>query len=344
MDKKRILFFGIFDPEYSRNRVLVRGFEENGYNVVLCRIDPKKYPGIKKYVQLFKEYKKIKGVSFEQVIVAFPGQTVVWFAYLLFGRRVIFDVFISLYNSEIEDRKKNQIFSVRAAYYWSIDWLSMHLACKLLIDTYAHRDFLSKKFGISKEKFVVIYVGSDNSIVYPIEKEVGEKFIVHFHGTGTPLQGVPYILEAAELLKKNKNIEFRMYGISGSDTENVHFFDRFPYRDMSNKLSKADIVLGIFGNTQKTQLVIPNKVFEGWAARKPVITAKTMAVLEIAQEDIEIVLSEAANGKTLAKNIVKLIHRKDLMNTVAQAGYKMYKDKLTPDALVRNFIQCLDQK
>jgi len=343
-NKKSILFFGIFDPGYSRNRVLIRGFEENGYDISLCRVDPKKHSGIKKYIKLFKEYRKIRRTTFDYVVVAFPGHTVMWLAYLLFGRKVIFDVFISLYNSEIEDRKKSRMFSTRAVYYWSIDWFSMRLAYKLLIDTYAHRDFLSKKFGIYREKFIVVYVGSDDSVVHPLKKDRGEKLIVHFHGTGTPMQGVPYILRAAELLRKNKDIEFRMYGISGFDTENVHFFGRFPYEDMSSKLSEADVVLGIFGNTKKAQLVIPNKVFEGLAARKPVITAKTVAVLEIAHEDTEVILCEEANSKALAENIVKLLYRKDIMDTVAQAGHEMYKVNLTPDVLVKNLVQCLDHK
>ena len=339
--KKRVLFFGIFDPKYSRNRVLIRGFEENRYKAVLCRVDPKKYPGIKKYIQLFKEYRKIKHTNFDHVIVAFPGHTVVWLAYLLFGRRIIFDVFISFNNSEIEDREKDQIFSARAIYYWSLDWLSMHLAQKLLIDTYVHRDFLSKKFGISEKKFAIVYVGSDDSVIYPIKKDMGKKLIVHFHGTGTPMQGVPYILKAAELLKKNKDIEFRMYGISGSDTENSHFFGRFPYEDMSKKLSEADFVMGIFGDTKKAQLVIPNKVFEGLAARKPVITAETTASKEILKDKENVILCQNASPEDLAEKIQILAKDPTLVETVSLGGYELFKQKLTPKLVIKKVIKCL---
>ena len=339
--KKTVLFFGIFDPKYSRNRVLIRGFEENGYEAVLCRVDPKKHSGIKKYIQLFKEYRKIKHTNFDYVIVAFPGHTVVWLAYLLFGRKVIFDVFVSLHNSEIEDRKKNRIFSVRAIYYWSVDWISMHLAHNTLIDTYAHRDFLSKKFRISKEKFFVVYVGSDDSAVYPIKRERGENLIVHFHGTGTPMQGVLYILKAAELLKKNKDIEFRMYGISGSDTENVHFFGRFPYEGMSNKLSEADVVLGIFGDTKKAQIVIPNKVFEGLAAKKPVITGKTQAITEILEDRKNVILCQNASSDDLANNILEFVKNADLLESIAKSGHELFTQKLTPKLLIKEIIKYL---
>jgi len=339
---KKVCFFGIFDPEYSRNRVLIRGFKENEYEISLCRVDPKEYPGVKKYFQLVKEYRKLKSRKFEHVIVAFPGHTVVWLAYILFGRKVIFDVFVSLYNSEIEDRKTHGTFSFKAFYYWSLDWYSMKLPKTLLIDTKTHQDFLSKKFKISKNKFIVVYVGSDDSIVYPKEKEGLDNFIVHFHGTGIPLQGVSYIVEAAEELEGEQEIRFRLYGVQGEDTKNISFLDRFEYKNMSNVLAEADIVLGIFGDTTKTQHVIPNKVYEAWAAKKPLISADTPAMRELVSNKKEILLCVMANCHDLAEKILFLKNDTILRNDMSEEGYGMSKEKLTPEILIRGLLQNLE--
>ena len=88
---KKVLFFGIYDPNYSRNVVLKQGFRENGWQVVECRVNPRFNLGLKKYWQLWREGARINKEKFDLVIVAFPGHTVVWLARFLFGRKIIFD-------------------------------------------------------------------------------------------------------------------------------------------------------------------------------------------------------------------------------------------------------------
>ena len=45
----KVLFFGIYDPKYARNRVLREGFERNGWTVTEVRVDPREYRGLSKY-------------------------------------------------------------------------------------------------------------------------------------------------------------------------------------------------------------------------------------------------------------------------------------------------------
>ena len=156
----KVCFFGIYEPEYSRNRVLAQGFRENGYEVVECRVDPKRYRGGRKFWYLFREYYKIRNIVFDIVLVAFPGHTVTWFAYILFGRKIIFDAFVSLYNSEVEDRRTVSKRSFSALYYWFLDWISCTLASKILLDTNAHIAYFVKKYHISAEKFTRVFVGT----------------------------------------------------------------------------------------------------------------------------------------------------------------------------------------
>jgi glycosyltransferase involved in cell wall biosynthesis len=86
--KKRICLFGIYDKEYSRNRVIARGFEENGYEVIHCNVDPKKNSPLSKYKRLIDEWKKIKHYDFEKIIVAFRGTLSFLFLYFCFrGKR-----------------------------------------------------------------------------------------------------------------------------------------------------------------------------------------------------------------------------------------------------------------
>lgn len=338
--QKRICLFGIYDKEYSRNKVLARGFEENGYEVIHCNVDSKQTSPFSKYTKLISEWKKIKQYDFEKIIVAFPGHSIVPLSLFLFPRRkIIFDFFVSLFNSDIEDRKKNSQFSLQALYAWTLDYVSLVLAPLVLIDTKAHRDFIASKFMIRVSKFQVLPVGSDEKTVYPIQQEKkNEKLIVHFHGTNTPLQGFSFIQEAARLLEGDEHIIFHIYGFEGDNTKNLFFFPRFPYKEMSSILAEADIVLGIFGTTQKAEKVVPNKVFEGLAAKKPVITAKTEAIRELFLENPPMVLCTKGSGEDLAQAIRFLASDETLRNRFANDGYQFFKEHFTPKILINNLL------
>lgn len=337
---KQVCFFGIYNSNYSRNRVFIKGFEENGYRVVECSVDPKKYSGLRKFIELYRKWKQVKHNNFSFCIVGFPGHSVVWLAILLFGRKkVIFDFFVSLFNSNIEDREQYKKISFRGIYMWFLDYFSLLISRRILIDTYAHRDFISKKFFVRRKKFQVVYVGSDESVVFPktFQKEI-DKFIVHFHGTNTPLQGFSVIKEAAKILENHKNIEFHIYGFPGENTANLKFFPRFPYEKMSDILSRADIVLGIFGTTEKASKVIPNKVFEGLAAQKPVVTQKSQAVSEIFVDEKNIIFSKPGNPQDLAHKIIFLKNNPRIQNNISVSGYSMFKEHLTSKILTKKLI------
>src|SRR3954462_4407256 len=96
---KTLLYFGIYDKKYSRNLVIQHGFERNGWKIEECHVDPKTNRGLGKYIKLALLGLKARGRKHDLVIVGFPGHTVVWLARLLFGPKIIFDAFLSLYDS-----------------------------------------------------------------------------------------------------------------------------------------------------------------------------------------------------------------------------------------------------
>ena len=183
-----------------------------------CRVDPREHKGISKFFFLIREYFRIRDRSFSLVIVAFPGHTVVWLARLLFGRPIVFDAFVSLYDSNVFDRKKYAARSLRARLDWLRDYASARLADVVLLDTTAHIDYFVETFGLPREKFLRVPVGADEQIFHPHDVPARE-FIVHFHGTFIPLHGIPYIIEAARLLA-DEPPRFRIVG-SGQESGRV---------------------------------------------------------------------------------------------------------------------------
>lgn len=156
---KKVLFFGIYDPDYSRNAVLMQGFRENGWEVHECKVDPKIRRGLKKYIELWRLGKLAQLEHFDIVLVAFPGHSVVWLARILFGKQIVFDMFVSLYNSNVEDRGKGS-----KIWNYLLDWHSVRLAHKVLLDTNEHIKYVSKLVHVPENKFIRVFVGSAISI------------------------------------------------------------------------------------------------------------------------------------------------------------------------------------
>lgn len=140
-----ICYFGDFDPEYSRNRVLIRGLKENGVQVVYSLRE-----------------------NHDLVIVGYSdARWTVLCAKLRSRKPIIWDAFYSRYDSWVFDRKLVKPKSIKAKYYWLLDWLSCRLADKILLDTQAHVEYFAKTFHIDKSKFIRVFVGSDDAIFRP---------------------------------------------------------------------------------------------------------------------------------------------------------------------------------
>ena len=333
-----ILYFGSYNPDYARNRVLIDGLRQNGVEVIECRDNSS---GVRKFINLFKKHWQLRN-RYDVMVVGFLGQQIAPFARLITRKPIIFDAFLSLYDSNVFDRKTVKRRSIRAFYYWILDWLSMRLADIVLFDTDQHIKYASKEFGININKFRRIWIGASDNVFYPMPKSNSEEFLVIFHGAFIPLQGIEYILKAAKICEKD-GIHFLIIGdgqekkkmIRLSDKlglKNVEFVGFMSQEWIREKIARADVCLGIFGDTQKTQRVIPNKVYECLAMQKPVITADTPAARELFDEN-DIMLVKAANQESLAAAIIRLKKNPELMSKIAVNGFNKFKNKASPRVL-----------
>lgn len=347
-----ICFFGIYDPLYARNRVLIHGFKENNWEVLECRVDTKIYKGLSRYIQLIKLSRKIKS---DIILVAFPGHTIVCLARILFfNRKIYFDAFLSRFDSNVYDRKAYGPFTLRGILDWLLDWNSCVLASKIFLDTNEHIDYFSKTFFLNKKKMIRVPISADIRNFYPrLSENHSNKFIIHFHGMFIPLQGIEYIIQAADILRVYDDIIFNIIGsgqkfqeiskmIYDRKLSNVFLLGMKSYLEIPEYISKADICLGIFGDTQKTKRVIPNKVYEYIAMKKAVITADTPAIRELFENERDMLLCACADGTDLANVIIRLKNNEILRSTLVQNSYENFIQRLQPRIIVSdliNFIQ-----
>jgi glycosyltransferase involved in cell wall biosynthesis len=177
---------------------------------------------------------------------------------------------------------------------------------------------------------------------------------VLFYGKFIPLQGIPYIIKAAKLLEKDRDIEFEIIG-SGQLSENikklaqemniqnVSFIDWVNYRELPAHIQRADICLGIFGNTPKARRGIPIKVYEALSMKKPVITGNSPAAREVFDHKINSILCEMANSKALAESILLLKKDKKLREDIAEAGFQLYQNHFSTKQIAKKFENALNR-
>lgn len=336
-----ICYFGTYDPTYTRNRINLTGLAQQGVAVIECRTDEKSR---KKYWQLIKKHRAISR-QYQVMVVGFAGHAIMPLAWLLcklYRKKLILDLFVSEYDSVILDRKAFSPRSWPAKKFWLMDWLACTLADILLLETDAHIDFFSKTFKISRTKFRRLIISADETIFIPSSQPPAThgEFIVHFHGSYAPVQGVPYIIEAAAELK-NEAIRFNIIGKLGNyrtDIErsktlgltNVTFIDALPYEQLAQQMQVADVCLGMFGNVPKTQFTSAFKIIEAMAIRKPVITAETPAMREQFTNRIHCLFCNAADGHDLAQKILELYRDPAFRQRLAVSGYELFKTRMTP--------------
>ena len=344
----KVCFFGFYRRNYSRNVVIKKGLLQNGIEVMECHT---KKRGIMKFWDLFWKHRKIRN-QYDYLFVPFGGYTLVWFARLLSFRPVVFDVFVSLYLTNIEDRKIASPRSIKARYYSFLDWFSCWSAHKVLLDTNAQIEYFTKKYSLKPEKFVRIFVGSDNEVFYPLphKDKRSSRFLIHWHGYLVPFYSVETIIAAAKLLESDPHIKIRMVtrfdrrlqrlrqAVAREGLKNIEFHNEVSASQLNLLINEADVTLGVFGNNRKTKLVIPNKIYEAAACGKPIITARHPVVSEVFEEGRNILLVNPEDPEDLKEKIIKLKQDPDLKSLLEREVYSVYKNNLTPRLLGRTLI------
>lgn len=323
----KILFAGKFDRAYNRTQVLLDGLRT--------------IPGVELSFYNYKEEAfrigKLKKAIQAADVVFLPSFTHgnVALVKLLAGKKpVIFDPLISRYLTKVFDYKQVSRYSIRAYKNYLKDRISMKMADLVVCDTESHRQYFHEAIGIPLAKMRVLEVGvnTDEFRPMPAPHEAG-KFVVGFYGGFIPLQGAQHIVMAAKELVGHADIEFRLIGngfefekikriIADHHLHNVQLLGWVAYKDLSQAINEFDICLGIFGDTHKADLVVPNKVYHYAAIQKAIISKDTPAIRSIFTQNESMLLTSTA-AADIAAAILRLKQDAALREKIAANGYRI---------------------
>ncbi len=337
----RVVFWGTYDTGKPRNRILLRGLNEYGVIVYKCHKsiwekieDKSQMTGILFYLKTLLRwfsayppliYKYFKQPAHDVVFIGYLGQLdvlILWPFAKLRGKPVILDVFISLYDSIVFDRRLVGPYNPVAWAIYILEWAAFRAADLVLIDTEAHRQYLIDTFRLKPSRTGKVFVGVEpeffptyNPDITKIERP--ELFTFLFYGQFIPLHGIPTIVEAARIIE-GQAVEIIIIGRGQESDRVMEMLNETPlsclrwipwvdYQRLSHFIQSADVCLGIFGDSAKAGRVIPNKVYQILHSGKVLITRTSPAIRELLAPDQQgVYLVPPADPKMLAAQMQNL--------------------------------------
>jgi glycosyltransferase involved in cell wall biosynthesis len=370
----RVAFWGTFDLGKPRNRILLRGLRENGAEVLVCHrqvwagVEDKSrltagqrlrfllrwllaYPGlILGYLRLPRH---------DRVLVGYLGQLdvlVLWLFARLRRVPVVWDAFLSLHDTVVDDRALVPPRHPLARLLFAWEWLAARAASRVLLDTRAHAGAFASAFGLPPERVAAVFVGVEPELFPPIPSHprgAGDESIrILFYGQLIPLHGVETILSAARMAREEPfdwvligqgQEEERMRRMLDEEPlERLRWIPWVPYEELARWIGDADVCLGIFGASGKAARVIPNKVFQAVAAGRPLVTRDSPAIRELlAGPEVHpgvYLVPPADPGALLAALRRFRAERSTLAGTVLHAEVR---ERILPQAIGRDLLDVL---
>ncbi len=351
-----IVFFGGYDPDYPRNAIIRKGLERLGVQVRSCRADGTRKAIFRYPVLLARYAASFLGGRSPLFVPDFRHKDVplAWMLSRLPRRRLIFDPLVSRYETRVLDRGDAEEGSAQAKYNWNIDKVTMRMSDMVLADSAAHARFYIEEFDLDVEKVKTLYLGYDDTVFGTLPgREPDGFFRVLFYGSFLPLHGTDVIVEAARLL--DDGFRFKIVGsgqtmeefrarADGIDSERIELSGNVPEADLPGLIAGADAVLGVFGTTPKTRMVIPNKVYQSMACGRPVITADTPAVREIFTPEEDLICVPPGDAVLLAAQLKRLRDDRQLAASIAEKGGRLVREEYNPEKVAGRLLGLLERE
>lgn len=304
-------------------------------------------------------FRYLRAPRHDAVMVAYMGHfdvLVLWPFAKLRGAKVVWDAFLSLYGTVVEDRKMIAAGRPLARLLHNLEKFACRAADVVILDTHAHADYFRNRYRLRPEKVISVWVGVETDIfdrravaAPPARKD---DFSVLFYGQFIPLHGVEHIVDAARRTR-DPSIKWTLIGqgqerakidalLSKLKLPSVRLIDWTDYTALPDMIARADLCLGIFGDSDKAARVIPNKVFQILAMGRPLATADTPAIREIVSKETPGVwLVPPGSGAALAESVAAAKRRRD------EGGHELLypgiEQQISPQAIARMFNDKLER-
>jgi glycosyltransferase involved in cell wall biosynthesis len=350
-----ILSYGI--PKHGRTQILVAALQKiPSLELYQARNNRK---GMLRYLQTFWRLIKIHRRYHPNIyLVGFRGHEFYPLVRLIVGRKavLIFDEFVSPYDSWTCESKKFGPNSLAAKIIYQIERFILRNADVLLTDTGANARYYAHLFDISENKFNAVPIGVDETVFNPFGPRHAynsqNEFVVFTYATFKPLHGTDLILEAAAALQ---DLPVRFFIAGGTGKALTLFHERIKILNLSNVthttwidfdelpqyIRGADLCLGgPFGNTAQGQRIITGKTVQFLACGKATIVGQSNEDPGLVHQK-NCLLVEQGSALALANTIRWAYEHQEQLDEIGRQGHQLFGAHYTLDTIVHSVTKIL---
>lgn len=277
-----------------------------------------------------------------------------------FGKKVIVDYYIGLYDTYVNDRKTVSSSSYSAKWYKFKDRFLLKLATKVIFLNKAEADFYQRiaEVTIPKERCCIIPLCIDyrkEMFVKANSKPETTDFNVCWWGTYIPLHGLEKVIDAFKFIDDN-NIKLHIFG--NSDAAASPYQKRINDYGLQDRIfikndvtfsngrlgefliNSCDIAIGNFGNSEKAKTVLVNKLVDAISLNIPCLTQPTLATNEFFKDGEALKYCEAT-PEAIAKQILELRDDPVQLNKIKNKAQTQYLELFSPDVFRSKLLEIL---
>lgn len=353
----RVCYFGTYRAGYTRNQILLAGLAGRpDVEVLVChaqlwqgiedRVEqasggwrkPRFWGRVARaYWQLFRAHNHMP--NYDVMLIGYPGQFDSYLGRLLSWRRrrpFALDILMSLH-LVAEERGLTVKSPWTGRLIFALEKGGLHLPDLLISENFAYEAYYCRKYDLPPGRFQRVPHGADDRVFFPRPVTPPEdSFRITYHGTFLPSHGLDAILGAAVQLAGQPDIVFHLYG-EGPEKERIVaaaqkaglqnvIFHGFVSRDeLLDGLAASHVCLGVFGTTKQSNYTIQNKVWEGLAMARPVVSGDSAVIREALVPGEHIYLVPRDDPAALAAAILILKGDPVGRERMARAGYERFK-------------------
>lgn len=350
----KILFLCGRELEYTRNSVLFRAFQRFAEVEVLGKTITNPSITARSIKVLFQALPHLRR-PYDLIFVGFYGHLLMLPIGTLAHSPILFDAFISTYDTLCFDRRKTTPTSLLGRLAFWLDQTACRKSRHTLLDTPLHIKYFQDTFQLPADHFSALPVGCNEDIFYPRPPTTGNNITrVLYYTTYLPLHGIDVVIRAAAKLQSVSQLQFILLGAGPEypaayrlakqlSIRNVDFFPMVPLTELPVHISNADIVLGgHFGASAKASRVIPGKIYQILAMGRPLLAADTPANRALLIDDISAKLCPPADPDALASTIQSLLHNPEQRQQLAALGRELYLEQCSEAVIAHKLRAVLD--
>ncbi|RII94815.1 glycosyltransferase [Clavibacter michiganensis] len=292
--ERRIVFLAVQDAAYPRH-VRLRSFLEGaGFTVAVVPLRGR-VPRWRRWREAVRALLVHGRRADHYVLAEFSNKFAVlaWLWAKLNRGSLLVDGFVGLHETRIGDWADAAQGSLLSRWYRLLDGLAVAVSEAYFIDT----EYRAAAVRSQYPRAIVrsLPVGAPEWARPGDAHEPGSPIRILFYGNYLPLHGADRIVEGLSMMEGTdpSRLIVTMVG-SGSGREAVvrlarerglehviSFLDAMTEERLAEHLRASDVVMGVFGSSDKAKSVIPNKVWQGLASGAIVVTQRSPALAEI---------------------------------------------------------------